>query len=470
MRQIKILILLFVGVSISSCSDFLSPEPLSAITADSYFKNDSEILTGVINMYDGIQGLNSTRSTDNHGIQQEFQVTEMRSDNTRTKSGEGESAQFDAFNVDPTNGIVADYYRSYYNVVYRANIVLNNLGSASDAMKPSFEAEAKFVRAYAYFNLVRLFGDIPLIDRVIDPLEKEIQFTRVDEDLVYELIVSDLETAVTGLGAGTYGRASKSAAQALLAKVYLTLGEHSLAKQLCLDVMGAGFTLESNFKDIFYNEGNDEVIWAIVYDGDNATDSQNFSAEWLNSVGRTVGINYVTTEAAAALDLLGGSRTKYSYRLDEIQISQNQVAKYIPNGDANLGIEPTSGDPTLAGNDWIIMRYADVLLMYVEATMGTATETSDASALIAFNKIRTRADMPLASTITKQELLDERRAELAFENQRWFDLIRFGAANEVYTEFSANNGYGYSPTDLLLPIPQGEIGLSAGLLTQNPGY
>ncbi|SNR73724.1 Starch-binding associating with outer membrane [Lutibacter agarilyticus] len=470
MRQIKILILLFVGVSISSCSDFLSPEPLSAITADSYFKNDSEILTGVINMYDGIQGLNSTRSTDNHGIQQEFQVTEMRSDNTRTKSGEGESAQFDAFNVDPTNGIVADYYRSYYNVVYRANIVLNNLGSASDAMKPSFEAEAKFVRAYAYFNLVRLFGDIPLIDKVIDPLEKEIQFTRVNEDLVYDLIVSDLITAVDGLGAGTYGRASKSAAQALLAKVYLTLGEHSLAKQLCLDVMGAGFTLESNFKDIFYNEGNDEVIWAIVYDGDNATDSQNFSAEWLNSVGRTVGLNYVTTEAAAALDLLGGSRTKYSYRLDEIQISQNQVAKYIPNGDANLGIEPTSGDPTLAGNDWIIMRYADVLLMYVEATMGTATETSDASALIAFNKIRARADMPLASSITKQELLDERRAELAFENQRWFDLIRFGAANEVYTKFSADNGYGYSPTDLLLPIPQGEIGLSAGLLTQNPGY
>lgn len=470
MRQIKILILLFVGASISSCSDFLSPEPLSAITADSYFKNDSEILTGVINMYDGIQGLNSTRSDDNHGIQQEFQVTEMRSDNTRTKSGEGESAQFDAFTVQATNGIVADYYRSYYNVVYRANIVLNNLGSASDAMKPSFEAEAKFVRAYAYFNLVRLFGDIPLIDKVIDPLEKEIQFTRVNEDLVYDLIVSDLITAVDGLGAGTYGRASKSAAQALLAKVYLTLGEHSLAKQLCLDVMGAGFSLEPNFKDVFYNEGNNEVIWAIVYDGDNATDSQNFSSEWLNSVGRTVGINYVTTEAAAALDLLGGNRTKYSYRLDEKQISQNQVAKYIPNGDSNLGIEPTSNDPTLAGNDWIIMRYADVLLMYVEATMGTATETSDASALVAFNKIRTRADMPLATSVTKQELLDERRVELAFENHRWFDLIRFGAANEVYTQFSADNGYGYSPTDLLLPIPQVEIGLSAGLLTQNPGY
>ncbi len=470
MRHIKILILIMLGAYVSSCEDFLSPEPISAITTDSYFKNDTEILTGIINMYDGIQGVNSTDTDDNHGIQLEYQLTEMRSDNTRTKSSEGEPAQFENFTVKSTNGIVSDYYGSFYNVVYRANVVLDNLGAASDAMKPKFEAEAKFVRAYAYFNLVRLFGDIPLIDRVIDPLDKEVQFTRVAQATIYDLIISDLETAIAGLDAGTYGRASKSAAQALLAKVYLTLGEHSLAKGLCLEVMGAGFSLEGNFKDVFYSEGNKEVIWAIVYQGDDAKDSQNFSAEWQNAVGRSTGLNYVTTEASTFLNEKGGNRTAYSYRIDPKQPSQNQVAKYIHNGDASLGIVANTGDATLAGNDWIILRYADVLLMYVEATMGTAVETADATAIDAFNKVRLRAEMPAVGSITKQELLDERRAELAFENQRLFDLIRFGEADDVLSEYSAANGYSYSPTDLLLPIPQSEIGLSQGLLKQNPGY
>jgi hypothetical protein len=470
MRQIKILILLFLGAYVSSCSDFLSPEPISAITTDSYFKNDAEIQSGIMNMYDGIQGWNNYDTDDNHGIQLEYQVTEMRTDNTKTKSSEGEPAQFENYTVESTNGIVSDYYGSYYNIIYRANVVLNNLDAASDGMKPKFEAEAKFIRAYAYFNLVRLFGDIPLVDRVIDPLEKELQFTRVAQSEIYDLIISDLQTAIAGLDAGSYGRASQPAAQALLAKVYLTLGQHGLAKQLCLDVMGAGFDLMPNFKDVFYSEGNKEVIWAIVYDGDNALDSQNFSAEWQNAVGRSTGLNYVTTEAINFLTQAGGNRTLYSFRTDPKQPTNTQVAKYIHNGDTALGIAKTSNDATLAGNDWIILRYADVLLMYVEATMGTADETADVTALTAFNKVRLRAEMPTVSSITKQELLDERRAELAFENQRFFDLVRFGVAQNVLSKFSNDNGYSFTATDLLLPIPQGEIGLSKGLLTQNPGY
>lgn len=470
MRQIKILILLLLGAYVTSCEDFLSPAPLSAITTDNYYANDSEILTGVINMYDGIQGLNSTTSSDNHSIQLEYQLVEMRSDNTQTKSSEGEPAQFESFTVESTNGSVGDYYRSYYNIIYRANIVLDNLENASDAMRPAFEAEAKFVRAYAYFNLVRLFGDIPLVDRVINPLEKDVQFTRVAQATVYELIVADLGTAIAGLGAGTYGRASKSAAQAILAKVYLTLGEYSLAKGLCSNVMGAGFSLEPEFKDVFYSEGNKEVIWAIVYQGDDSNNSQNFSAEWQNAVGRSSGLNYVTPDASAFLDENGGDRTAYSYRIDPKQVTVNQVAKYIHNGDNALGIEPTATAATLAGNDWIVIRYADVLLMYVEATLGTTDATTDVSALNAFNKVRVRAGLSTVNGITKELLLDERRAELAFEHQRWYDLIRFGVANEVLSAFSAANGYSYSATDLLLPIPQNEIGLSGGLLSQNPGY
>lgn len=457
--------------TIMSCGEgFLNPVPISAVSAAGYYENEAQLETGVINMYDGIQGINSTSANDNHGVQVEFYLTEMRSDNTRAKNPEGEAAQFEMYTVESTNGIVADYYRSFYDVIYRANSVLENIDVA-EGKRNQFEGEAKFVRAYAYFNMVRLFGDLPLLDRVISPSEIDVQFTRVDQATIYDLIVSDLNTAVANLDDTYKTRASKSAAQALLAKVHLTLGNYGEAKTLCESVMAAGYSLAPEFKDVFYSEGNDEVIFAIGYIPDNANDSQNFSAEWLNAVGRTNGVNYVTTEAVAALDEFGGNRTPYSYRVDPIQEEQRQVVKYLPDGDETLGIDPTSSDPTAAGNDWIVLRYADVLLMHVEATIGTGVNTVDPTSRQAFEDVRTRAGITGSVTeVTKQMLLDERRVELAFENHRLFDLIRMGVALDVLGEHAANNGATFSGTSLLLPIPQREIGLSNGVLQQNPGY
>ena len=477
MKQIKFLTLLILTIVISSCEDtFLSPDLVSAENGASYYANDQEIETAIINIYDGIQGVNQldvTTSGLNYGVQNEYYITEMRSDNTRTKSSEGEAAQFESFTVESTNGIVLNYYSSFYNVIFRANTALENLGAASDAAKPKFEAEAKFLRAYSYFNLVRLFGDVPLVDKVIIPSEKEIAYTRVATSIIYDFIISDLQTAIDGLDDSFKDRASKAAAQTLLAKVYLTTGNYGGAKTLLEDVMSPtrGFSLQNNFVDVFYNELNSEVIFAIGYESSDQYNSQNFSAEWLNAVGRTSGVNYVTNEAIAALDAMGGNRAMYSYRVDPAQPTQNQVVKYLPNGDDDLGIPVTSPDPTSAGNDWIVLRYADVLLMYVEAVMSGADATLDAGAIAAFQEVRNRAGLTDAVTsITKQELLDERRVELAFENHRLFDLIRFGEAETVLASFAADNGYTFSPTDLLLPIPQAEIGLSNGLLSQNPGY
>ncbi len=477
MKSTKILILLLTMVCFMSCEKtFLSPELETGINGDNYYANDAEIETGVLNIYDGIQGVNALKITNNnlnHAIQVEFYVTEMRSDNTRTKSSEGEAAQFENFTIESTNGIVADYYRSYYNVIYRANLVLENLGAASPEKAIEWEAEAKFLRAYAYFNLVRLYGDIPLVDRVIPPLDTETAFTRVATTTVYELIVSDLENAVAGLGnAGPKDRASKAAAQGLLAKVFLTLGRYGEAQALCEDIINSGgFSLENDFKNIFYNEGNDEVIFAIGFLPDSNDDSQNFSAEWLNAVGRTSGVNYVTADARASLDANGGNRTAPSYREDISQAGQYQVVKYLPNGDANLGIPVTSPDPTSAGNDWIVLRYADVLLMHVEAILAGGASTTSSNALASFQLVRDRAGLTTPVTsITKEELLEERRVELAFENQRFFDLVRFGMAQDILSAFSTANNLSFSATDLLLPIPQVEIGLSNGLLAQNPGY
>lgn len=477
MKHILITSFFLIALIFTSCDkDYLSPSPSSAVGASAYYSTEAELETGVINMYDGIQGVNILADTDvnkNHSVQFEYYLTEMRSDNTRTKSSEGEAAQFESYSIEPTNGIVTDYYRSMYSIIFRANTVLENLGVASGERAAQFEGEARFVRAYAYFNLVRLFGDVPLVDRVIAPLDTDAQFTRVASATIYDLIVSDLNTAASLLDDTYKTRASKSGAQAMLAKVHLTLGNYAEAKTLCESVMSAGFSLEADFKDIFYSEGNDEVIFAVGYVADDTKDSQNFSTEWLNAVGRTAGVNYVTNDAVEVLNEKGGDRTAYSYRQDALQPSQNQVVKYLPDGDATLGIPATSSNPSLAGNDWIVIRYADVLLMHVEAiiNLGSGISTTDPAALASFQAVRDRAGLTDAvASVSKEELLVERRVELAFENHRFFDLVRFGVATEVLSAFASANGYSFSATDLLLPLPQREIGLSNGLLSQNPGY
>lgn len=469
MKYLNIIALILVGATLGSCEkDYLAPDLTSAVNAQNYFNSSAEIEAAVINMYDGLQGANSTSANDNHATQIEFYLTEMRSDNTRTKAQEGEAAQFESYNVVATNGIVADYYRSFYNVIFRANLVMANLDAASADQAAAFEAEAKFVRAHAYFNLVRLYGDIPLVLEVISPQDTEVSFTRVPTATVYEQIISDLTDAAANLSNTYRTRASRAAAQALLAKVHLTVGNYGQARTLLESVISSGnYSLESNFSDVFYNENNAETIFAIGY-APGGIDSQNFSAEWLNAVGRTSGVNYVTADVRAAFETLGGNRTAVSFRQDVSQPNEYQVAKYFPNGELGPSY---AADPTKAGNDWIVLRYADVLLMHVEAILGGGNETIDPAALASFQQVRNRAGLTTPVTIvTKTDLINERRVELAFENQRLFDLIRFGLAQEVLSAFSAANGYGFASTDLLLPIPQYEIGLSLGQLQQNPGY
>jgi tetratricopeptide (TPR) repeat protein len=473
MKKIKYTSLLLALIFAFSCEDYLDPEPISTASTENFYRNDDEILGGIFNIYDGLQGVNDTRSESNHSTQIEFYVTEMRSDNTRSKNAEGEAGQFDIFNVQPTNGLVADHYRSFYNVIFRANTVLENLENATEENRPKFEAEAKFLRAYVYFNLVRLYGDIPLLDRTITPDEVEIAYTRVPTAQVYELIISDLQTAVEVLdNSNGRNRASKAAAQALLAKVYLTLENYVPAQQLLEEVMQSGFSLAPDFNDVFYDESNPEVIFAIGYKEGLLLDSQNFSAEFLNGVGRTVGVNYVTSDMVAFMNTNAGDRLETSLRPDPAQPSETQVAKFFPNGDSGGADGRTfSFDARLAGNDWIVLRYADVLLMHVEAIMAGQDETSNADALNSFQLVRDRAGFTdQVTNIDKDDLLEERRAELAFENHRLYDLIRFGRAIEILGEFAIDIGANFSSNDLLLPIPQLEISLSNGLMQQNPGY
>lgn len=470
----KYLSLIVLVLVFSSCNDYLDLAPVSEIGDNGFYTNKSEVEAGVIAIYDGLQAI----------MEVEFAVTELRSDNGRTKTMEGTWAQFENMNIAPTNATVADYWSTNYNTIFRANKVLENLVVLDgDASQAQFEGEAKFVRALCHFNLVRAFGDVPVIDQVVGPTDNDF-FSRDPKSEVFSFIVDDLNDALAKLptrsGIGE-GRATKGAAQSLLAKVYLELGEYGSAKTL-LDavVSSSDYALMSNYNDIFYKELNKEVIFAIQYINDNANDSQNFSYS-LTWAGRAGGLNYPTNDlmqlvypesvngtSQVEVDAANVQDKRFStlFYFEPKANNRHECGKWRTDAAS-----PENG----GGTDWVLLRLGDVLLMRAEAILAGGTSTNDATALADFNAIRTRAGLPTVSTLTKQILLNERRVELAFENYRLYDLIRFGVAESVMSAYAtlptadAGVNYSFTSDDLLLPIPQRERNLYDGL-TQNPGY
>jgi len=254
------------------------------------------------------------------------------------------------------------------------------------------------------------------------------------------------------------GRATKGAANTMLGKVYLTMHDYAAAKTALDAVSTTEYSLMPVFNDVFYKEQNKETIFAVQFLKDVATDSELFSIEF-TSKGRATGMNFATNDLMAAVDAADKRKSTLFYL--EPAINRWECGKYLSNS-VNL---------SQSGNDWIVLRYADVLLMQVEAIMAGGASTSDPAAVAAFNAVRTRAGMPTVTSVSKDALILERRIELAFENHRLYDLIRFGVADQVMGAFATKGepNFTYSSTDLLLPIPQRERNLNPEL-AQNPGY
>jgi len=449
-KYINILTLLAFSLVFSSCNDYLTLTPISEIGSNGFYANTEQVEAGVVAIYDGMQTM----------VQNEYALTELRSDNGKTRTREGEYAQFETMNVDPGNSIITAYWANNYNVIYRANIVLENLGAVSVAAKKSqYEGEAKFARALCHFNLVQAFGNVPLVKKVISPSDVA-SFAQSTKNDVIASIISDLKDAVSLLPSRAgiaEGRATKGAANALLGRVYLTTGDYAAAKASLDAVSTTDYGLMPIYNDIFYKERNKEIIFSVQFINDNANDSESFSLDF-TSKGRVTGVNLPTDDLMGTVD--AADKRKPTLFFFETAISKWTCGKYLAN----------SISTALAGNDWIILRYADVLLMQVEAIMAGNASTTDATAVAAFNAIRTRAGLPTVTAVTKADLLKERRIELAFEDLRLYDLVRLGAADATLSAFSqkAEANFTYKPTSLLLPIPQREMNLYK--LTQNPGY
>ncbi|MEO9474782.1 MAG: RagB/SusD family nutrient uptake outer membrane protein [Cyclobacteriaceae bacterium] len=484
MKNIKYLILIIPVLFLNSCGDeFLNPLPDTVVSLDSYFSSDEDVLAGIHGIYDALQGTNESTETNigraNRGVQFEHLLTEHRTDNTRNATLEGSKSDFHRYIVESINVESEDYYQSMYEVIFRANNILKYIEVANADNQAAYTAEAKFLRAYAYFKLVRLFGDVPLVTAVIDPTNTAALFTRVEQALIYEQIIEDLQEAVDVLDNSNKSRASKAAAQGILAKVYLSQAtpDYAAAEALCEDIIASSdYSLMDNYYDVFYSELNNEIIFAVQYIANDANESQGFSAEFTSFVraGRDDGQNIVNENLYDDFVAFGGDRTAVSITdLDgNLDVFENEVTKYLPEGS---NLTPGSIDYGVgrnAGNDYIALRYADILLLHVEATMAGAPATVDPAAVASFQEVRNRAGLTTAvNSVTKQELMTERRVELAFENQRYFDLKRFGELESVLSAHADEMGYVWNVNNArYLPIPQREINLSGGLLTQNLGY
>jgi len=247
----------------------------------------------------------------------------------------------------------------------------------------------------------------------------------------------------------------------LLAKVYLTLGQYGAAENLLAEfISGTDYGLVEDYSDVFYNEGNQEIIFAIPYINDDIVESQDFSFEM--TVGGVVsGLNYLTDDFQSGMNPLDTERAP----IIQNPLNTDEVGKYLTS----------SSNARLCGNDWIVLRLADVYLMYVEAKMAGLGSTQNLDAINAFNMVRNRVGLELIPTdgtgeISIELLLNERRYELAAENHRLYDLIRTGQAVNILSNFAEAEGWIFETTDLILPIPLSEINVSDGELTQNPGY
>lgn len=465
----KYIIPLLLVLSLSSCKKYIELKPLSENSVDNFYKSESDINQAVVATYDGVQTLMRPAHLDHFG--------EVRSDNSynfATTPGGGVNADFDNFNLTSANTNLNRYWTASYSAIQRANIVLSRIDAINmdETVKRTRKGEVKFLRALTYFYLVQIWGDVPLvIEETKDPMSF-IGQGRTPAEQVYNQLILDLNEAAEMLPASyntaNDGRVTQSAAHALLARVYLVRKDYPKVLEFANKVITTGlYALDTDYRNIFkYNGNTKEVIFKISFKS--GTNSEGFpflnvNHDYDNTASKDLMETYKNDPRLAANVTESGIKTFYS----------NKIHNTTVGADNTLDIRI------------VVLRYADILLMKAEALNETAFPSTEALTLLnqvrtrfAANTARSQADVNTKAS-WQTALMDERRIEFAFENLRWFDLLRTGLAKTVMTLKSgggANNNsasalpYTFADRDLLFPVPQAQIDASGGSLAQNPGY
>ena len=517
-RIFKNLIVCFSFIALfTSCEEELDLTNPTALTLEELLQtNDGfELLAnGVLDAYQKVPA-------------NEFLLTELRSDNSRANSANGNLPDISAYIVDPNNGDVATYYSNNMHTIKHANTIIENRFLAPESQQYTV-GEAYFMRALCHFNLVRAYQNVPFIDKVLDVNVNEANdYPQLAEAEVYAKIIDDFKTSIAYLNGETLNRyrPSEGAAIIFAAKAYLSqpTPNYEEAELLLASVVenndsygfdllyterepGATdaehfFNLVLDFGNVLGNEFigelsdndgtpdgtwtnnsgleiNNEVIFSIAYD---LVNSDNYTT---SDSGLDDQVETDSESHSFAMTLQGGSNgvnlatvSLLEVMTPELQpvrfygtINTNEYNTFLSNVTADVFNNKFPTDGEIGDTDWVVLRYADVLLLYAEAILAGGNSTTDTRAIEAFNQVRLRAGLEEVASLTKAELLEERRLEFVYENQRLYDLIRFGEADNVLQEFSNVNSLTYNPDKKYLPFPQREIDNSPGLYTQNSGY
>jgi len=475
----KYIICTFLGVALASCSDFLQLQPEYQINENSFYKNAKDFETALVGNYAGLQGLHNT-STVNLG-----DLTTDNADIKWTSPTVGET-ECDEMNPTASNDFLNTVWSTCFATIARSNNILSRLDAVTltDAQKNQYKGESLFLRAYSYFYLVRLFGNVPIVDVAFRSPNEIMSFdmTRKPVAEIYNLIVKDLTEAATLLTGATIpskSQASAGASKTLLGKVYLTNKQYDLAKTVLKEVIDQKiYSLNPDYKKLFTN-GNDELqesIFEVKYLSGNVGEGNSFSSIFTPArfdmaifPGNMQGSGRVlpTRQMASAYEAKDLRRTASIG--DSVKLV---TGKYEKETYGLKFVDFTTGIVGDGGINFTALRYADVLLMYAEALNETAG-TTEAHTYI--NLVRTRAGLPALAGLSKSDfqlaMERERRVEFFLEGHRWFDLVRTGRAQEVLNKYFKDNGLSFTVAahEVIMPIPLREIDINPKL-GQNPGY
>ena len=438
-----------------SCQDsFTDLAPISQRNAENFYKTASDIEVAVNAIY-------STLKSTGCYNQSYWILQELRSDNTYwDETGLAEEiTNFDKFIDISTSPITEDTWNASYLGISRANIVLNRIdGIDMDASrKGQLIAEATFLRSLYYYHLAVGFGNIPLILTETASVAEGLAHVQVDASTVYTQLIGDLAKAETDLPlSNDPGRATKGAAATLLAKIQLTNGDKSGAESSLRRVLTYGYELVDDYANLWgvENEYNSESIFEVDFESGFGNQGNQFTNQFNGVLALSVTSGQRNIPERDLIDSYEVGDLRFDASLDSVTVDNDGWP--IKTGISN----PFSEDD--APNNWVVFRYADVLLMLAEAI----GEGDEAYGFI--NQVRTRAGLGDINADSpgsfEEKLLQERRIELAFENHRWADLLRFGVAESVMeAQGKPVNG------KLLYAIPQRELDLNANF-NQNPGY
>ncbi len=486
-------ICVFAGlVLLGGCKkSFLDKAPLDTVNTANFYKTAEDAVNAVNAAYQPLQRpkLYNLR----------VWATDIMAGNSVVGAGGGtdgiETQDQANFVTSTDNAGVLDLYRGPAPGILQCNIVLQKVPDINmDAqLKNRVLGEAKFLRALYYFTLVRLFGDIPLITKP-QVVGDDLKLKRSSKAEVYNLIVQDLTEAIGLLPPGSsysstdLGRASKGAATGLLAKVYLTLNEYQKTIDLCKQVTALGYDLNANYGDNFSatKKNTIESLFEVQYSGAvtyGFFDDFN-QASWVSTftgprnadfVAGSYGWDQPTQEFVNAYE--SGDKRKdltVLYQGGPAFDGKSYSSSYSTTGynlRKFLVSKSISPDYNTSPADFPVLRYADVLLMQAEA-LNELNQTAAAEPFL--NRVRNRAGLGnITSGLSvdgfRNAVLHERRMELAFEGQRWFDLIRVNNGKYGLDFLHSIGKVNASTKHLLYPIPQSEIDANPNL-TQNPGY